>query len=92
MNFREWGAQYLDQRAVGAKDAAAIVEAAFEENAAMKEVAHRSIEGYPVSMRAVFALLLNRAALTWIDANCPKAWYRSMFDGTADKLARENPT
>ena len=82
MNFRQWGEKYLTDSGVWPKDAPTIVAAALEGNPAMKEVADRGIEGYPSSMLAVFALMLNHAAIKWIDANCPMAFYRSMFENS----------
>ena len=38
-----------------------------------------SPEGYPPMFLAVLWVPVSAAALAWIDANCPKAWYRPMF-------------
>lgn len=36
-------------------------------------------DDYPDAVYLVWSLELNRLALQWIDANCPRAWYRMMF-------------
>ena len=38
-----------------------------------------STEGYPKCMLSLITVSAARAALDWIDANCPQAWYRPMF-------------
>jgi len=83
MTFREWAVQYIYERGVFEADAKTIVEAciADEANKAMDRW-DDDIEGYPVSMRAVLVLALNRATVTWIEANKPLAWFKPMFDGT----------
>jgi hypothetical protein len=35
---------------------------------------------YPDAIYTVGFMYLKRHALTWIDANLPKAWYRGMFE------------
>lgn len=90
MNFREWAEEYLIERGVWPKDAPTIVTACIaDKDSKSMDRWHDSVDDYPVAMRAVIALHLNRAALAWIDANCPLAWYRPMFDGTAAKLVAE---
>lgn len=37
------------------------------------------VEGHPIGFMAALRLYINTAALAWIDANKPLAWYRPMF-------------
>lgn len=39
----------------------------------------RPASEYPDALYAVVGLILNRAALKWIDEHCPMAWFRPMF-------------
>jgi len=36
--------------------------------------------GYPDMLYALWFMSVKIVALKWIDANCPKAWFRPMFD------------
>lgn len=36
-------------------------------------------DDYPTPMHVVWSIELDRQAVLWIDANCPHAWYRSVF-------------
>lgn len=36
--------------------------------------------GYPDSCLVVISMSIDMIALEWIDRNCPKAWFRPMFD------------
>jgi len=81
MTFREWGRKYLEERGMFEQQARIVLED-MEADPANEAMAGRwkdHIEGYPTSMLAVMAVALNRAAVEWIDANLPKAWYRPMF-------------
>lgn len=40
---------------------------------------NRPSEEYPKEMYAIWLFQIKPVALKWIDENCPKAWYRSMF-------------
>ena len=39
----------------------------------------RPSDEYPLEMYAVINLILKREALSYIDQNCPRAWFRPMF-------------
>jgi len=39
-------------------------------------------EGYPKQLYAVLLLYVRDAAVSWIDANKPQAFYRACFDGS----------
>ena len=38
------------------------------------------VDGYPPELFAVIWFSVKEHALAWIDANLPKAWFRSMFE------------
>ncbi len=37
------------------------------------------VEGYPAPLYELLWVEVKRAALKYIDANCPQAWFRPMF-------------
>ena len=37
-------------------------------------------DGYPKPFLALLWFMVRQKALEWIDANCPKAFYRSLFE------------
>jgi len=49
------------------------------ENEAMQGRWSDSAEGYPPAIFILAWMSAKEKALEWIDANCPKAWYRPMF-------------
>ena len=62
-------------------DAAAVVET-MKADEANEPMAHRwndNIEDYPPSILVVLWMEARNVALEYIDANCPKAWFRPMF-------------
>lgn len=90
VTFREWADKYLVDNGFMPLDAVKVVDACIADPANKAMDRWRDcVDDYPVSMRAAIVLMLNRAALVWIDANCPLAWYRPMFDGTAAKIVAE---
>jgi hypothetical protein len=64
-------------------DAAKVVEAmkADPANEAMASRWNDDPEGYPPQIMALVWFSAKQHALEWIDANCPKAWYRAVFSG-----------
>jgi hypothetical protein len=50
-----------------------------EANEAMANRWNDSPEGYPPQIMAIAWLSARHHALSWIDANLPLAWYRSLF-------------
>ncbi len=38
------------------------------------------ITDYPPSIHAIIIMAANREAMTWIDQELPKAWYRPIFE------------
>lgn len=47
---------------------------------------NRPAEEYPEAFYTIGWLLVRKVAREWIEKNCPKAWFRPMFD---DELAKE---
>jgi len=89
MTIREWLVDYCYQRGMFENDANAVVDAmmADEANESMNGRWNDKVSDYPRPLLAVLVLSLNRAAVAHIEKNCPKAWYKPLFDGTADDLA-----
>ena len=50
-----------------------------EANGAMSSRWNDDESGYPVQIMAL-VFSAKRHAIEWIDANCPMAWYRPMFE------------
>jgi len=38
-----------------------------------------NIEGYPDTMISLLWMSVKDIAVEWIDANCPKAWFRNLY-------------
>lgn len=81
MTFKETAIQSMFERGMFREDA----EQAFEilkadpANKAMTTRWNEDVSNYPAVLVNILSLSLNRAALAWIDANCPQAWYRPLF-------------
>ena len=73
--------QHLVAKVMFESQADEVVEAviAAPENEAMAGRWDEDTEGYPDVMMRVLLVSAKTHALEWIDANCPKAWYRPMF-------------
>ena len=50
-----------------------------EGGSAMERRWNDQVDDYPPQLLAVLLMSVNTAALEWIDANLPKAFYRDMF-------------
>ena len=61
--------------------AAAVVEMvkADKTNEKMKQRWQDDVEGYPSVLLSALWYSVERCALRYIDANCPEAWFRSLF-------------
>lgn len=77
-----WMFAYLFERGMFEDDAKQVVENVMndEANEAMQGRWNDEIHGYPEVIKRMMALSLRNATIDWIDANCPKAWYRPMFE------------
>ncbi len=86
VTFRQWAQTYLEERGMFPDQASAVVKATEDDPAseAMRGRWTDDTEGYPTPLLAVMAMAINHAAVTWIDANCPQAWYRPMFAEKAE--------
>lgn len=83
MNFEQFVDNYLEQRCLGAKERAVILEAvkASPANESMAGRWNDDVEGYPLMIRNVLSLTINTEALKYIDEFQPEAFYRVMFTG-----------
>lgn len=81
MTIREWAEDYCFQRGMFPAQAKAVIDqyAASNEGKPIEGRWHDATEGYPPQLRALLAMGIDRAAVEWIDANLPKAWFRPMF-------------
>jgi hypothetical protein len=83
VTIREWAVDSCYRRGMFPDQAAAVV-AALESDEDLAELMgdrwDDDIAAYPRPFRAVLALHVDAAALCWIDAHAPGAWYRPLFD------------
>ncbi len=80
MTIRQKLEDYLYQRGMFPNQAKAVVDALISNSdKSMEGRWDDEVEGYPPSLLAVLGMGLQHEALRWIDANCPQAWYRSLF-------------
>lgn len=56
-----------------------------EVNEAMEGRWGENVEDYPPVLLSVLWLSMRDCALRYIDANCPKAWFRSLFVNEGEK-------
>jgi hypothetical protein len=90
MNFEQWALKYLEDNGLWPDEARDVFDAmkADKANMEMEGVWHRTIDGYPVQMRAVLILGLRRHTLEYIDANKPMHFARPMFTGELDDTSK----
>lgn len=81
MTFEEKCLNLLQEYGMWPDQAMEVLEMvkADEANKAMIGRWSDSVEGYPASLIAVLWLSVKDVALQYIDANCPTAWFRTMF-------------
>ena len=81
MTFEDKIKEMLVEHGMFENDAAAIVETmkADEVNEPMAHRWNDSVEDYPQSVLIILWASARATALEYIDANCPKAWFRPMF-------------
>lgn len=90
MTIEEHFAEYLTGKGMFAETAAAVIASVKEKGDENGTAAlHWSDElgapgGYPDTMIAVLTLTIDAAAVEWIDANAPQAWYRPLFAGESE--------
>lgn len=83
MTIREWAEGYCRERGMFPDQAKAVIDAlaADEIGKPMLGRWDDRVDGYPPPMMAVLAISIDDRAVRWIDANCPKAWFRPVFAG-----------
>lgn len=86
MTFREWSMNELVNNGMFESQATQVVDSVGGTDETqptwskdMQKLWGEDIEGYPTSLRAVVKMAVYDAAVQWIDANLPKAWFRPMF-------------
>jgi hypothetical protein len=77
--IRQWAERYLYERGMFPDQAKAVVDAVEADNEPMKGRWNHATDGYPHPLLAVLTFAIDAAAVEWIDANLPRAWYRSIF-------------
>ena len=80
MTIRQWCEDQCCQRGMFPEDARAVVDALAAEDTTMEGRWDHPVDGYPAQLLFVLRMCLDDHALQWIDANCPKAWYRPLFE------------
>ncbi len=81
MTLEEKFKKLLFESGMFESDAEAVMEAV-KADSANKAMAGRwsdMAEGYPKALYGLLWVEVKRAALKYIDANCPQAWFRPMF-------------
>lgn len=76
--YEQYFHNYLYQNGMFPQQAQAVLDSIRNEEPfayALKQ-AH---EGFPPAMATVLTMSLKRAAVKWIDANIPQAWFRAVF-------------
>jgi len=75
--------EWLAQQGMFPQQADAVLEILKAEDVAdggaMKDRWNDESDGYPPQLLPVLIPSARRAGLAWIDANLPKAWFRSLF-------------
>jgi len=71
----------LEERGLSKAQAEGIIDLAKvdERIPAMDNRWNEQVEGYPDQVISLLWMSVSDIALEWIDANCPKAWFRAMF-------------
>ena len=85
MTVRAFMIKFLYERGMFPQQAEAALAPLFSDpDHSMVQRWDDQIEGYPPQISALMVLAASDAAVDWIDANLPKAWYRPIF-------ARDDP-
>ncbi len=89
--FREFCKNFLIAGMMSEQDANSVMEL-FVQDEGQKSMLGKwddPITGYPRPIQNVCTWSLKRFTTKWIEENCPQAFYKPMFDGTADKMAEQ---
>lgn len=81
MTFEQFMRERLTNSGMFPNQVNAVVERvkAAPENEAMAQRWNDDVSGYPSQMLGIAWLTAKRHALAYIDAECPKAWFRPLF-------------
>lgn len=79
MTFEQWMRDKLTNNGMFPDQVEAVVTRVKAENESMAQRWNDQIDGYPEQMISSLWLVVKRIALEYIDAECPKAWFRPMF-------------
>jgi hypothetical protein len=77
--IRQWAERYLYERGMFPDQAKAVVDTVEADNEPMKGRWNDATDHYPPHLLAVLTFTIDAAAVEWIDANLPRAWYRAVF-------------
>jgi hypothetical protein len=87
MTIREWAEHYLYDLGMFPDQASSVVDEFMTDPVVKSAMVGRwndSIDTYPggaSKLGKFLAILLDDAAVEWIDKNCPEVWFRSVFAG-----------
>jgi len=79
MNIEEWLTQELTTRGLWEEQSAAIMDIIKADKSARGVRWSELVEGYPDAFRGALLMFAGSEAVAWIDENCPRAWFRSVF-------------
>lgn len=87
MTFRELGESHCVSKGMSREQAVAVVKAYAESElgAAMVGRWEEDVAGYATPVLTVTLVGINVAATEYIEKNCPRAWFKSLFDGSSDR-------
>ena len=82
MTIREWARRSCVARGMFEDQAKAVIDMAVADkcNAAMVGRWDEPTDAYPEAILAILVMSINRNAITYIEANYPKAWFKPMFE------------
>lgn len=82
MTFEELARSYMHERCMFPEQIDAVIAnlKAAPENKSMEHRWSDQVEGYPPPMKAVLWFTVRTHALEYIDKECPKAWFRPLFE------------
>jgi len=86
MTFKDKAKEMLTERGLSEDEAEAVIEkvVAAPETAAMQGRWDSHIEGYPPQVVNVLWVTVKTHALEYIEATCPLAWFKPMFEESAN--------
>lgn len=81
MTFRQYIEDYCYQRGMFPEQTQIVVEMVTTDkaNEAMSGRWNDQTTGYPMPILAMMVMSINRHTITYIEKECPKAWFKPMF-------------